>query len=146
MRKAMIVMLVVASILGAVTAAHAGKGKGWVAEAPYGNTAGVCVDGGGHDACGYYIDCGQQIGCARVILKKTAASVDIEIVDTTGTAVRGRVYAPGAGLIGTICGGTTEPLFINGAAELWVHVTSGTCEDSSPSTATTGIVRVKPAR
>jgi hypothetical protein len=86
------------------------------------------------------MDCPDGTGCARVVLKKSVAKVNVEVLDSSGRVTAARIYAPGAGLIASICGKSAEPVFINGAPELWVHPHNGTCKDSTPSTATQGIV------
>ncbi|MGH2755715.1 MAG: hypothetical protein ACRDLB_14970 [Actinomycetota bacterium] len=144
MRKAIGVAVVVGALVIGMTTAHAGKR--WTAEAPYGTpAAGGCADGGGHNACGYYMDCGSQTGCAVVQMKKAVRAVNITVIDDSGLPTRAEIYAPGAGKVATICAASDEPVFINGAAELWVHAVGGTCADSTPSVATKGIVRVTPA-
>jgi hypothetical protein len=140
--------IVLSVILGALMLSGGGAeaSKRWVSKAPYETPAlGGCVDAGGHNACGYYMDCSSSTGCARVILKRSVAAVKVQVIDDSGQPTAARIYAPGAGYIGAICGKTSEPFFINGAAELWVHVHNGTCFDSTPSVATQGVVRVRPA-
>ncbi|HVF52579.1 MAG TPA: hypothetical protein VNC78_03120 [Actinomycetota bacterium] len=141
-------LLVLFVILGTVVAGSgpAAAGRRWTAEAPYSIAApGGCADAGGQSTCAYYIDCSVSLGCARVILKKPATSVNIEVLDASGAATAARIYAPGAGLIGAICGKSDAPINAYGAGELWVHPHNGTCKDSTPSVATQGIVRVTPA-
>jgi hypothetical protein len=71
--------------------------------------------------------------------------VQIEIVDQTALPVLARVYAYGGSKpIAILCGSPQEsfPVDVGGATELLVHIVAGTCEDSTPSTPTTGVVRV----
>ena len=145
--KRIVIVMVVALLIAAPAieagAARAGKTYEGTYRVP---GPGGCAFGGGTSACLYAWDCRySNSGCALVDLERPMVMARIEIVDASGSPVYARIHVRGGnGAIAELCFHAGEPLPVNvyGASELIVHIVNGTCPDSTPSTPTTGVVRV----
>jgi hypothetical protein len=142
MRK-LATLLLALLVIGCFPGLSSARNRSSTYEGTYSAPAqGACVEGGGHYACGYVSGCDLTPGCAVIELRRAADTVSVEIEDSSGQQVLGRVYVPGRGFVGWVCGASENPLPVDGAAEIYVYIMAGTCSDSSPSTPTTGVVRV----
>ena len=133
-------LLVVANVAGTGQARVAPKQS--VEEAPYATPVlGAHVDEAGSGA--YYYDCLHGIGCAILTVGPRDRFARLEIVDSAGHPVFGRVYVmPGGEQIGEFCGSTDRAWSTWGAKELLVHVIAGTCSGGGgPSIPTSGVIR-----
>jgi hypothetical protein len=135
-------MVALAGLLIGAVSAHAGAARPKTYEGTYNLMApGAC----GATTCAYYYDCiDAKSGCALVKLERPAYRLSVEVEDKMAGAVLARVYTLGGnGPIAKVCTTPQEPFSINahGATELLVHVVAGACEDNTPSTPTSGVVR-----
>ena len=135
-------LLALAVLMVGVVSAQAGAAKPKTYEGTYDLMApGAC----GAKTCAYYYDClDAKSGCALVKMDRPAYKLSIEVEDKMAGAVFARVYTLGSdGPIAKVCTTPQEPFTINasGATELLVHVVAGACEDNTPSTPTSGVVR-----
>lgn len=121
----------------ATAPASAGAPREREVEAPY-KTPVLGVASEGNRA--YYFDCRNGIGCAILPLERRDRYATIRIEDTLGLPVHGEIFLmPGNSHLGEFCG-EAEDVPVHGAAEVLVHVQSGTCSGMRPSIATTGVV------
>lgn len=134
--------LVVAGVIVALVVSPAGAGgsRRHVVERPYRTPVPGAALGGDYQA--YYYDCQNQIGCA-VLPTKGLRFAKVEVDDAAGQNVFFSVNTmPGGNHLGDYCGSTGDWIATDGAHELLVHIVAGVCKDgSTPSVATTGIVR-----
>ena len=86
--------------------------------------------------------------CVSVIPKLGEKYLKVEILDATGLTVAGYIGqgdtdGDGVGnLYGDFCGAHAAPIAMQAAAPVGVSFYPGACEDGTPSTPTTGTVKV----
>ena len=89
-------------------------------------------------------DCARRLGCAQFDVPPGYKYAKVEIVDATGANVKAVVPAV---VYGEVCGATTHPLRIEGLDQVTFVIVAGLCsDDETPSTPTSGTVRVTMAR
>ncbi len=152
MKKSLVVMIMVGLIAGAFAAAPADakkkkKAKPRTVSVEYAAPGiGATVLGAGGGFCPFADP--TNFECIEVAPAAGEKFVKVEITDATGGAVagfisQGDIDGDGVGDgYGEYCRGHANPIPLQAAAPVRVSFYPGTCEDGTPSTPTTGTIKI----